>query len=163
MDLEEHIPGLRRYARTLVLTPERADDLVQDALERAWIYRDKWQPGSNMRAWLFTIMHNVYVNDVRRWKVRPAELSLEESHLAARVTRDDHGALRDLERALAKLPAERREVLQLAGVEQMNYEEISRILGVPVGTVMSRLARARQQLREVLGGNEVQPVLKRIK
>lgn len=161
--LEDHIPGLRRYARALVLGQDRADDLVQDALERAWAHRGKWQPGSNLRAWLFTILHNVWANDVRRWQSRPPELSLQAEHLSARTVVEDHGALLDLEHALALLSPERREVLLLAGVEQMAYEEIAAILGVPMGTVMSRLARARRDLRDILNGNDHKPVLTRIK
>jgi RNA polymerase sigma-70 factor (ECF subfamily) len=150
-DLVEHLPRLRRYARALTRDPTRADDLVQDTLERALAKLDLWRPGSDLRAWLFTLMHNIHVNQGRA--ARPADVDLE----AARDLPVSGGqmtalALRDIDAALAALPDEQRQVVLLVGLEQFAYAEAAGILGIPVGTVMSRLARGRERLRELLAG-----------
>jgi len=153
-DLIEHIPRLRRYARALVRDPARADDLVQDTLERALVKLDLWQPGSNLRAWLFTLMHNLFVNQAR--SRREADSALDEA-LDIPVSGGQMEALtaRDIQAALARLPEAQREVLLLVGLEQFAYEEAARVLGVPVGTVMSRLARARERMRQLLAESPV--------
>lgn len=162
--LQEQIPRLRRYARALLRDPVRADDLVQDTLERACSRFGLWRPGSDLRAWLFTIMHNVFVNQVRRKQVIEMSDSLDDSGYEPSVTdNSDHAmAVRDLGNALQQLSDEYREVLLLVGLEQMQYAEAAKVLDVPVGTVMSRLSRGREQLRVLLQINK--PVaLRRVK
>lgn len=154
------IPHLRRYARALVGTGA-ADDLVQDTLERAVNKFTLWQPGSNLRAWLFSVMHNVHVNQVRaRRETDPLDAALE---IPVRATQSDGLELRDLSRALAALPLEQREVLLLVALEGMRYEEVAQTLGLPVGTVMSRLSRGRERLRALLDGAANKPELKVVK
>jgi len=157
--LTAQIPRLRRYARVLARTTARADDLVQDTLERAWAKRHLWQTGSDLRAWAFSIMHNVHVNQARR---REPEAVGHEIELASAPTQEHGLALRDMQRALAALPVEQREVLMLVAVEELRYDEVADILNVPVGTVMSRLSRARERLRTVMSGATA-PVLQRVK
>ena len=162
--IEEHIPRLRRYARALTGTREAADDLVQDALERAWTKQHLWQPDTNLRAWLFSIMHNVHVNQVRSPQNQTLEtLEDEAMELPVRATQQDGLMVRDLDRALRQLPVEQREVLLLVGLEQMSYEESSQVLGIPLGTVMSRLARGREKLRTLMYGLPAAPTLGVIK
>lgn len=153
--IEESIPRLRRYARTLVWERGRADDLVQDTLERAWGRFHLWRRDSDLRAWLFTIMHNVHANNVRANCATPAQQSLEEDELdiPVRATQEDGLRIRDIQAALDCLPREQREVLLLVGLEEMRYAEVARVLDVPVGTVMSRLSRGREHLRQILGGS----------
>lgn len=153
--IEENIPRLRRYARTLVWERGRADDLVQDTLERAWGRFHLWRRDSDLRAWLFTIMHNVHANNVRANCATPAQQSLEEDELdiPVRATQEDGLRIRDIQAALDCLPREQREVLLLVGLEEMRYAEVARVLDVPVGTVMSRLSRGREHLRQIMGGS----------
>lgn len=148
-ELLAEIPRLRRYARALTGDSTRADDLVQDTLERALAKWFRWRPGK-LRSWLMTIMHNLFVNDVRTRS--PIEYRDGDAlpEYAVRAAQADGLALRDLDRALRTLPAEQREVLLLVGLEDLHYEEVARITGVPVGTVMSRLSRARTRLRALL-------------
>ncbi len=149
-----HIPHLRRYARALTGDVARADDLVQDTLERAWIKFHLWEPALNLRPWLFTIMHNIYVNQVRasirRSSARAADD--DEIHWSAPPNQADMLEVNDLLACLDRLPPEQREVLLLVSLESLNYTEVGRILGIPVGTVTSRLARARTRLRVLLEG-----------
>jgi len=154
----QHIPRLRRYARALVGDRYAADDLVQDTLERAWNKLHLWRPGSDMRAWLFAIMHNVFVNHARsrRYEVERSMEALPV--MAVRATQGDHLELQDIDRALGTLPVEQREVILLVAVEQMTYEEVARALAVPVGTVMSRLSRGRDRLRHLTMGSASQPL-----
>ncbi|HYL87348.1 MAG TPA: RNA polymerase sigma factor [Burkholderiales bacterium] len=148
--LVELIPRLRRYARALVGERATADDLVQDTLERAWAKLHLYRRGTDLRAWLFTVMHNVHVNRVRA--TRPVDpLEDEMPELAQRGTQADALLVRDLDRAIARLPADQRAVLLLVTLEEMSYEEVARTLGIPIGTVMSRLSRAREKLRALLG------------
>jgi len=162
--IEEQIPRLRRYARALTGDSVRADDLVQDTLERAWSKFALWRRGSDLRAWLFAIMHNVYVNQVVAGKGRQEWLPLEDEALDAPVAPAQERALemRDLVSALGQLPPEYREVLLLVGVEELRYEEVAKVLDVPIGTVMSRLSRGRERLRRLMAG-EATPVLRRVK
>jgi len=150
-DLIEHLPRLRRYARALTGDVNRADDLVQDTLERALAKLDLWQPGSDLRAWLFTLMHNLFVNQIR---VRRPQETVMEDALDVPVSGGQMEALaaRDIHAALAQLPEEQREVLLLVGLEQFGYAEAAQVLGVPTGTVMSRLSRARERMRQMLAG-----------
>lgn len=151
-DLIEHLPRLRRYARALTGDVNRADDLVQDTLERALAKLDLWQPGSDLRAWLFTLMHNLFVNQIRIR--RPLESVMEDA-LDEPVSGGQMEALatRDIHAALARLPEEQRAVLLLVGLEQFGYAEAAQVLGVPTGTVMSRLSRARERMRQMLAGD----------
>ena len=149
--LIELIPRLRRYARALVGERAAADDLVQDTLERAWSKLHLYRHGTDLRAWLFTVMHNVHVNRVRA--TRPTDpLEDDMPELAQRATQGDSLVVRDLERGIAALPLAQREVLLLVALEDLSYEETARVLGIPIGTVMSRLARAREKLRLLLHG-----------
>jgi len=148
----QHIPRLRRYARALLGDRYAADDLVQDTLERAWNKLHLWRPGSDMRAWLFSIMHNVFVNQVRsrRYEV---EVRVEDlPQIAVRATQGQNLELADVDRALRALPVEQREVVLMVSIEDMTYEEVSRALGIPIGTVMSRLSRGRERLRQTMYG-----------
>ena len=148
----EHIPRLRRYARALLGDRYAADDLVQDTLERAWNKFHLWRPGSDLRAWLFAIMHNVFVNQVRS-KRSDIEKTMEELPMVAvRATQSDSLEIADVERALRALPDEQREVLLLVAIEEMTYDEVSRALAIPIGTVMSRLSRARERMRRLIAG-----------
>ena len=149
--IEQQIPRLRRYARALTRNRERADDLVQDTLSRALVKEQFWQPGTNLRAWLFTIMHNQNVNNVRR-AVRESGL-VDMEQLSPMPATTDPTASRqmfELERALAQLPLGQRQVILLVGLEGFSYEDAAGILSVPVGTVRSRLSRGRDILRKLL-------------
>lgn len=145
------IPSLRRYARGLVSDPARADDLVQDTLERAWGRFSLWQRHGDMRAWMFGIMHNRFVDGVRARHSRPEDSAGDDlPEVGQRDTQSDLIEVGDLDRALQRLPAPQREVLLLVTVEELSYADAAAVLGVPLGTVMSRLARARERLREEL-------------
>ena len=150
--LEVEIPRLRRYARALTRDVSRADDLVQSCLTRAVAKQHLWQPGTDLRAWLFTILHNQHVNDVRRSVREGVNVAVEEMAPVLTIQSNalDVLQLRDLEAAIAKLPQEQRQVILLVGLEGMRYEEVALILGVPVGTVRSRLSRGRDQLRRLM-------------
>jgi RNA polymerase sigma-70 factor (ECF subfamily) len=147
----ELIPRLRRYARALAGERMAADDLVQDTLERAWSKLHLYRRGTDLRAWLFTVMHNVYVNQVRA--ARPTVPLDEEMPETFQPARESDGLmLRDLDVSIRKLPPDQREVLLLVALEDMSYDETASTLGIPIGTVMSRLARAREKLRAMLSG-----------
>lgn len=146
-----HIPALRRYARLLTGDPHRADDLVQDTLERACVKWSLWQPGSVLRSWLLTLMHNLHLNQRRDWRHDDAHAELREDDVEDGRDLLGQAATRlDLQRALAELPPALREVLLLVTVEEYSYAEAARILDVPTGTVMSRLHRARERLRDLM-------------
>lgn len=151
-DLEAVVPRLRRYARALTGNREAADDLTQDTLERAWTKRLLWQPGTDLRAWMFTVMHNVFVNGTRRGRptVSLDDIATDEVGPAMATSVETGVVLGELARGLSLLPEEQREVLLLVGLEQFSYAEASEVLGVPMGTVMSRLSRARERLRILL-------------
>jgi RNA polymerase sigma-70 factor (ECF subfamily) len=154
-DAEQWIPRLRRYALALTGNREAADDLTQDALERAWRKRALWQPGTDLRAWLFTVMHNVFVNSVRSARATESlddeGTTVEAVHaLQAGSVAEGRIVLSELRTALASLAPEQREVVLLVGLEQMSYAEAAAVLEVPIGTVMSRLSRGRERLRLLL-------------
>ncbi len=152
-ELLAHIPALRRYARLLAGDATRADDLVQDTLERACRKWSLWRPGTSLRPWLLSIMHNLHLNQRRDWH-------LDDGHAALDDIPDPPdpaapaGERLDLERALAALPPGQRAVLLLVAVEEYTYAEAAEILGLPIGTVMSRLHRGREQLRQRLAPSE---------
>lgn len=158
----EQIPSLRRYARALLGNRSQADDLVQDTLERAWAKRDRWSMGTNLRAWLFTIMHHLFINQIRR--ERPLA-SYDESVETVAATHEeaDIVEMRELRNAIASLPDDYREVLLLVAVEQLRYEEVAAILKIPLGTVMSRLSRARKQMRRLMTAEPSKVTLRSIK
>ena len=168
-DLLAAIPRLRRYARVLTGDAARADDLVQETLARGWEKRRLWAAGTDLRAWLFTIMHNVFVNQ-RATSMREAQnVSLDAEsdsgaawQLPVRAPQQAHVELMEVLRELRRLPPEQREVLVLAAIEELRYEEIAVVLSIPVGTVMSRLSRAREKLRRVVndGPSDALPPLK---
>jgi RNA polymerase sigma-70 factor (ECF subfamily) len=160
--LVELIPRLRRYARALVGERASADDLVQDTLERAWAKLHLYRRGTDLRAWLFTVMHNVHVNRVRATRTNDP-LDDEMPELAQRGTQPDALLVRDLDRAIVRLPADQRAVLLLVTLEEMSYEEVARTLGIPIGTVMSRLSRAREKLRAMMLGQTPSTKLKLVK
>lgn len=159
-----HIPHLRRYARALTGDHVAAEDLVQDTLERAWKRMALWRPGSNFRAWLFTIMHNLYVNQIKAG-ARGMRRNVDQAEFEAPFSPSQDGQLelRDLNKALQRLPHEQREVVLLIGLEQLSYDEAAKVLGVPIGTVMSRLSRGREQLRSIMNRGSTQAQLKVIK
>ena len=153
--VEAHIPALRRFARTLLRGDrERADDLVQDCLERALAHWHKRKPDRDLRGWLFTILFNRFATDHRRRRREFSHRSLdevEETDLPGCDGAQERTlACRDLLRGFAGLPQDQQAVLLLIGVEDFTYEETARILGVPIGTVMSRLSRGRERLRRYM-------------
>lgn len=158
--LIDQIPALRRYARALTGDAWAADDLVQDTLERACAKWRLWLAGSDLRAWLFTIMHNLFVSQVRH-RVRQGELAspvdlagLTQEPAAPAACVD---SAIDLQRCLLRLPEEQRVVLLLVTLEDLSYAEVARITGVPTGTVMSRLSRARSRLQELMEASAASP------
>jgi RNA polymerase sigma-70 factor (ECF subfamily) len=160
-EIAAHIPRLRRYARALAGDSHRADDLVQDTLERALTKFHLWRHGSDLRAWMFTIMHNVFINQLKARRELALDDSVEDGLQSA--PQSDPLELRDLDTALRRLPLEQREVLLLVGLEQLSYAEASQALGVPVGTVMSRLSRGRERLRALMSGTATVTSLKAVK
>jgi RNA polymerase sigma-70 factor, ECF subfamily len=154
-EIEAEIPRLRRYARALTRDVVAADDLVQDCLTRALGKLHLWQRGTDLRAWLFTILHNQYVNHVRRSVREGAAVGLSDSEplLTRSPQQGQRLELRDLERAIAKLSEEQRSAILLVGLEGMRYEEVAAVLDVPVGTIRSRLSRGREALRRFMGSD----------
>lgn len=164
----QQLPALRRYARALTGDRWAADDLLQDTLERACSKWRLWIAGTNLRAWLFTLMHNLYLNERRSAQARAAAIAIDDvanELVAPGRSLDD--AL-DLDRCLQCLPADQRAVLLLVTLEDMSYQEVARVLKMPVGTVMSRLSRARARLRELMEAgakvsSTMEPTLRRLK
>jgi RNA polymerase sigma-70 factor, ECF subfamily len=169
-DLEALVPRLRRYARALTGSREAADDLTQDALERAWTKRALWQPGTNLRAWTFALMHNVFISGARAARPMSSidDVPAAADMAAAGASAETGVVLDELRRALTLLPDDQRAVVLLVGLEQFSYAEAAEVLGVPIGTVMSRLSRGRERLRILLdaggAGSEDRPApLRRVK
>ena len=164
-DITEQIPRLRRYAHALTRGDSpRADDLVQDCLERAWSRLYRWRRGSDIRAWMFTIMHNLYINQVRRYGNGPDFVSLKEHEASNTYAPHQESGLllQELHTAIGELPLEQREILLMVTLEGMRYEQVAKVLDIPEGTVMSRLSRARKRLRILLASGSG-PRLRRIK
>ncbi|MEL7639261.1 MAG: sigma-70 family RNA polymerase sigma factor [Solidesulfovibrio sp.] len=158
------IPHLRRYARALLRDPQAAEDLVQSCLERALCRFNQWQRDRRLRPWLLAIMHNLHVSGVRRRADEPAAVSLTDSMAAA--THDNQESRLDAQRVLAaarELPEDQRMAVLLVGVEEMSYRDAAEVLGIPLGTLMSRLHRGREQLRRLLGMAEPAPAMRRVK
>lgn len=146
--IEQHIPSLRRYARALTGNSEHADDLVQDVCERAWRRLNLWRGEGSLRAWLFTIMHNLNINQYQYRQRRPTQPVSHEDQFGAQPPGQELSLeLARTRDALARLPTNQREVLLLVVLEGMSYEETAQALNIPAGTVMSRLHRARERLR----------------
>ena len=144
-----HIPALQRYARSLAGSADRADDLVQDCLERAVAHFDQFRPGTNLRAWLFTILHNVHCDQCRQAARRGVQVPIEDcaQELRSPAPQAKHLEFREFSRAFDDLSEPHRRVLVLAGLEGLSCEETAAQLRVAVGTVKSRLFRARASLR----------------
>lgn len=158
----DQIPHLRRYAAALLRDRDDADDLVQDCLARAFDRIHLWQPSGTMRAWLFTILHNLHVSQLRKHGREP-DIRSDTEHLERQPAASDaeSGLLaRDIANALAQLPEEQRSVVLLVGLEGMSYADVAAITEVPLGTVMSRLSRGRDRLRQIM---DAQPALRRVK
>lgn len=163
--IEDCIPALRRYALALLRERDRADDLVHDCLVLAIAKLHTRRDDADMRAWLFTILHNVFVSQRRRQTIRPDSIALDETHsqsASQRANQEDRLMWRDMLRGLERLPEEQRSVVLLVSVEDLSYAETAAVLGVPVGTVMSRLARGREKLRQLTGG-DARPAPRRVK
>jgi RNA polymerase sigma-70 factor, ECF subfamily len=150
--IEHEIPRLRRYARYLRREPHHADDLVQECLSRAIAKIDTWQPGTNLRAWLFVILRNCHINEIRREHRMDSldDTPLDEPALITPANQETSVALSEVRKAYLSLSEEHREVLLLVAIEGLQYEEAAAILEVPLGTVRSRLSRAREALRQAL-------------
>jgi len=146
----DQIPHLRRYARALVANREQADDLVQDCLERAWSRMHLWRAGTNIRAWLFTILHNLHVNAARRRHSQAGPFYAAAADLPVPPTQEDELNVRDLWQAFARLPEPQRAAILLISVEEMSYGEAAAVLDIPVGTLMSRIHRGRERLRDLM-------------
>ncbi|ALN74657.1 sigma-70 family RNA polymerase sigma factor [Aureimonas sp. AU20] len=149
-EIADAVPALRRYARALTHDRSQADDLVQDCLERAVRKIDLWKPGGSIRAWLFRILLNIFRNDLRGRRRRPATVSFDAltQELSTPETQFGRLALAELARAIEALPADQREALLLVTVEGFPYAEAAAILDIPIGTLMSRLGRARAAIRQ---------------
>ena len=162
--IEGNIPALRRYARALTRDADRADDLVQDCIERAIRKRRLWSPTGPLRAWLFTILLNIYRNDLRRHRRSGRQVPLDDLTIEPAIPAPQHGriALAEMARAIEILPGEQREALLLVVLEGLSYAEAASILGIPDGTLMSRLSRARTALRGMTGFSE-EPRLRTVK
>ncbi len=162
--LEPQIPGLRRYAWALLRDDEAADDLVQDTLERAIRYWSQRRRDGDLKAWLFTIQRNLFLDALRRRKVRGVQVAVEAliDVPAPGETPESHASVKDILVGLDSLPEEQRSVLLLVGVEDFSYDQAAQVLNLPLGTVMSRLSRARKRLREFMEGGGI-AVLRRVK
>ena len=161
-DLEECIPALRRYANALLRHRQDADDLVHDCLMRALERLHTRREDYPIRVWLFAIMHNLFVSQLRKLNVRKliGRLDADEPEPTMQASQEDGLLWRDLIRALDSLPVEQRIVVLLISVEGLSYADAARVLGIPPGTVMSRLARGRERLRE-LNDRAARPSLRR--
>jgi RNA polymerase sigma-70 factor (ECF subfamily) len=150
--LQAEIPTLRRYGRALTWDSARTDDLVQNCLLRALAKSHLWEPGTDLRAWLFTIMHNQHISDIRRAVREGVSVPMEDAEpvLIIPATQGAKLQLRDLERAMAQLPDEQRQAVRLIGQEGFSYDEAAIVLDVPVGTVRSRVSRGRDMLRTLM-------------
>ncbi len=152
----EHIPSLRRYARALTGDAWTADDLVQDTLERACSKWRLWTVGTDLRAWLFTVMHNVFASQVRRLPAH-ATVDVDEVVHELRSVDAHRDQAIDLQRCLLLLPEDQRAVLLLVTLEDLSYAQVAKVLGIPTGTVMSRLSRARERLRDLMEASPPSP------
>ena len=154
-ELVEHLPAMRAFAISLTRNGAIADDMVQDTLVKAWTNIEKFQQGTNMRAWLFTILRNTYYSSRRKSNREVADIDgVFTDNLAEKPAHDGHMQMSDFRKALDKLSDEQREALLLIGASGFSYEEAAEMCGVAVGTIKSRTNRARAQLAELMGLNE---------
>jgi RNA polymerase sigma factor (sigma-70 family) len=159
--VEPLIPQLRRYARSMLRNQAEADDLVQDCLLRVITRWHQRREDGDARTWVFTILHNLTVNHLKQKTRRGPHVNLEdaeESVFSRPATQEAALSHRDLQRSLAALPEEQRGVLLLVTVEELSYAEAAKVLGIPLGTVMSRLARARERLMKMMEGENIVPL-----
>lgn len=163
-EIEACVPALRRYARALTRNADRADDLVQDCLERAIRKRRLWAPSGPLRAWLFKILLNLYRNDIRHQRRRGDHVAIDTLLVEPSVPAPQPGriALAEMGRAIDQLAEEQRQALLLVALGGSSYKEAAGSLGIPVGTLMSRLSRARTTLRALTGSGE-EPRLRSVK
>lgn len=152
-------PNLRAFARTLCGAPDQADDLVQEALVKAWKHRNSFEPGSNLKAWLFTILRNAYLSERRKRKYEVSDPDgVMAEQLSVKGEQSGHMDLIDFAKSFGQLPTEQREALILIGAEGFSYEEAAEMCGCAVGTIKSRVNRARVRLAELTGirdGSEI--------
>ncbi|MEP2921768.1 RNA polymerase sigma factor [Sulfitobacter sp.] len=154
-ELVEHLPAMRAFAISLTRNSATADDMVQDTLVKAWTNIEKFEVGSNMRAWLFTILRNTYYSSRRKAKREVADVDgVFTEALAEKPAHDGHLQMNDFRDALGKLKDEQREALMLIGASGFSYEEAAEMCGVAVGTIKSRTNRARAQIAELMGLND---------
>ena len=158
--LVAHLPALRRYAVSLIGNTAQADDLVQDCIERALRQSSQLRELPRIAGWLRRILYNLYIDDLRRNRAKGKEEDVDglADHLELSVSAADRDTVRDLSKAMGQLSVEHREILLLVSVEELNYREIAEELGIPQGTVMSRLARARERLRGIMQGEGAEVV-----
>ncbi|WP_432201171.1 sigma-70 family RNA polymerase sigma factor [Erythrobacter sp. W53] len=155
-ELTTVIPHLRAFARGLCGRPDMADDLVQETMLKAWAAQDRFQPGTSMRAWTFVILRNVYLTDMRRNRFRGEyDEGVAERVLTAPASQEEPIHLSDMLRGLQTLPPERREALLLVGAGGFSYEEAAEICGCAIGTIKSRVGRARAALTEMLAAGDI--------
>ncbi len=151
-ELLTHLPSMRAFAMSLSGRHDKADDLVQDAVMNAWARQESYQPGTNMKAWLFTIVRNLFYSQMRK---RGREIQDSEGYFTERlsVNPDQYGVLdlKDMQVALTKLSDDQREAVILIGASGLSYEEAAEVCGCAVGTIKSRVNRARVRLQELLG------------
>ncbi|MEP7239690.1 MAG: sigma-70 family RNA polymerase sigma factor [Devosia sp.] len=163
-EIELSIPALRRYARALTRNADRADDLVQDCIERAIRKQALWKPTGSLKSWLFRMLLNLYRNELRMTRRRGEHVPVETLLVEPAVAPSQPGriALTEMSRAIERLAAEQREALLLVVLEGLSYAEAAGVLEIPMGTLMSRLGRARAALRTMTGGAE-EPKLRTVK
>lgn len=145
--LVEQIPRLRRYARALNTDTQSADDLVQDTLERALNKKLLWRKNSRLRPWLFTIMHNLFINHIHRHGASQQMIELDDNIRDISSNPESDVYTQQLKVCIGRLPNDQKQIFLLVSLEGFAYEEVAKITGIPVGTVMSRLSRAREKLR----------------
>lgn len=155
-EIERHIPHLRRYARALAHNPVAADDLVQESLLRALAKSHLYKPGTNLRAWLFTILHNQHVSDIRRngRAGTPVDPDDAESALATPPNQETRVVMNAVNRSMQILPDEQRILIELVALDGKSYEEVAKSHGLALGTVKSRISRGRSQLRKAVDGHD---------
>ncbi|MCC1493868.1 RNA polymerase sigma factor [Cognatishimia sp. F0-27] len=158
-EIVEHLGSMRAFAMSLTRNSALADDMVQDALEKAWTNIEKFQPGTNMRAWLFTILRNTYYSHHRK---RRREVEDKDGDMSAGLAqKPDHDGrlqMRDFSQAFGTLPEEQREALVLVGAGGFSYEEAAETCGVAIGTIKSRVNRGRARLAELMDVSEESPM-----
>lgn len=155
-ELAALLPRLRRFGRLLTGHSQDADDLVQHALERAWLHRERWEPGTRLDSWVFRIMHNAWIDEVRARQRRAQVLTPSEEleQLADAAIADSPVNAIAVRQALARLGAEHRAAVVLVLIDGLSYKEAAHVLDIPMGTLTSRLARAREHLQALLSSEE---------